>query len=117
MRALYIRHTLQDTSCALTWRSTDRSLKGAHKIFEVLAPQALAELVRSGTDDVRISALQTVGNLSFQVANRAIFLADAELMEWVYRLARDQVPLRTEWLPYSQDTVNPQTPCAMLRRC
>ena len=55
--------------------------------------QALAELVRSGTDDVRISALETVGNLSFQVENRVIFLADAELLEWIYRLARDQVHL------------------------
>ena len=42
---------------------------------------------------MRISALETVGNLSFQVENRAIFLADADLMEWVIRLARDQVPL------------------------
>ena len=57
--------------------------------------QALAELVRSGTDDVRISALETVGNLAFQVENRAVFLADAELLEWVNRLARDQVPLHS----------------------
>ena len=56
-----------------------------------LSLQALAELVRSGTDDVRISALETVGNLSFQVENRVIFLADADLLEWIYRLARDQV--------------------------
>ena len=48
--------------------------------------------MRSGTDDVRISALETVGNLAFQVENRAVFLADAELLEWVNRLARDQVP-------------------------
>ncbi len=53
--------------------------------------QALAELVRSGTDDVRICALETVGNLSFQVENRDIFLADAELLEWISRLAQDQV--------------------------
>ena len=51
--------------------------------------------MRSGTDDVRISALETVGNLSFQVENRAIFLADADLLEWIYRLARDQVHLHT----------------------
>ena len=53
--------------------------------------QALAELVRSGTDDVRICALETVGNLSFQVENRAIFMADPEMLEWISRLARDQV--------------------------
>lgn len=47
--------------------------------------------MRSGTDDVRIGALETVGNLSFQLENRVIFLADADLLEWIYRLARDQV--------------------------
>ncbi len=53
--------------------------------------QALTELVRSGTDDVKIGALETIGNLSFQVENRATFLADADLLGWIYRLARDQV--------------------------
>ena len=53
--------------------------------------QALAELVRSGNDDVKIGALETLGNLAFQPQNRAAFLADADLLEWISRLARDQV--------------------------
>lgn len=56
-----------------------------------VALQALAELVRSGTDDVKVGALETVGNLSFQLENRVIFLADADLLKWISRLARDQV--------------------------
>ena len=55
------------------------------------ALQALAELVRSGNDDVKIGALETLGNLAFHPQNRAAFLADADLLEWISRLARDQV--------------------------
>ena len=53
--------------------------------------QALAELVRSGNDEVKVGALETLGNLAFQPQNRAAFLADANLLEWLSRLARDQV--------------------------
>ena len=73
---------------------SDTSVMTFMENSESLTLQALAELIRSGTDDVRISALETVGNLSFQVENRVIFLADADLLEWIYRLARDQVLLQ-----------------------
>ena len=47
--------------------------------------------MRSGNDEVKVGALETLGNLAFQPQNRAAFLADADLLEWISRLARDQV--------------------------
>ena len=47
--------------------------------------------MRSGNDDVKIGALETLGNLAFQPKNRAAFMADTDLLAWISRLAQDQV--------------------------
>ena len=50
-----------------------------------------AQQGRSGNDDVKIGALETLGNLAFQPKNRAAFMADTDLLAWISRLAQDQV--------------------------
>ena len=53
--------------------------------------QALQDLVRSGADDVRCGALETLGNLAFCRANRPTLLAAEGLRDWLARLAQDKV--------------------------
>lgn len=57
--------------------------------------QALQELVRSGADDVKTAALETVGNLAFCRANRPAILAAPALRDWLARLAQDKVSAST----------------------
>ena len=56
-----------------------------------LAPQALNAAVRSGADDVKAAALETMGNLAFARPNRVVLLACEGLREWLARLAEAQV--------------------------
>ena len=49
--------------------------------------------MRSGADDVRCGALETLGNLAFCAANRPALLAAPGLRDWMGRLAQDKVLL------------------------
>ena len=55
-------------------------------------PQALQSIVRSGEDNVKLGALEVLGNLAFCRDNCAPLLATEGLLEWLCRLAHDQVP-------------------------
>lgn len=55
-----------------------------------LHPQALNAAVRSGADDVKAAALETMGNLAFARPNRVVLLACEGLREWLARLAEAQ---------------------------
>lgn len=57
----------------------------------MLPDQVLQELVRSGADDVKTSALETLGNLAFCRGNRAAILGAEGLKDWLARLAQDKV--------------------------
>jgi hypothetical protein len=52
--------------------------------------QALVGAVRSGADDVRAAALETMGNLAFARPNRAVLLACEGLLDRLARLAEGQ---------------------------
>ena len=62
----------------------------------MLPDQALQDLVRSGADDVRCGALETLGNLAFCRANRPTLLAAEGLRDWLARLAQDKVAPHAE---------------------
>jgi hypothetical protein len=51
--------------------------------------------VRSGADDVKTAALETLGNLAFCRDNRAAVLGAPGLRDWLARLAQDRVSLLT----------------------
>ncbi|KAK9839624.1 hypothetical protein WJX81_001442 [Elliptochloris bilobata] len=53
--------------------------------------KALNAAVRSGADDVKAAALETMGNLAFARPNRAVFLACEGLRDWLARLAEAQL--------------------------
>ena len=48
--------------------------------------------MRSGADDVKRGALETIGNLAFARRNRATLLGTAGLLTWLSRLAQGQAP-------------------------
>ncbi|EIE23713.1 hypothetical protein COCSUDRAFT_41874 [Coccomyxa subellipsoidea C-169] len=70
---------------ALTSEASARKLLTPHVL------QALQELVRSGADDVKTAALETLGNLAFCRDNRAAVLGAPGLRDWLARLAQDKV--------------------------
>lgn len=47
--------------------------------------------MRSGADDVKTAALETLGNLAFCRDNRAAVLGAPGLRDWLARLAQDKV--------------------------
>lgn len=51
----------------------------------------LQDLARSGADDVKTAALETIGNLAFARENKVTFLHTPGLLAWLNRLARGQV--------------------------
>ena len=51
--------------------------------------------MRSGADDVKTAALETLGNLAFCRDNRAAVLGAPGLRDWLARLAQDRVGLLT----------------------
>lgn len=51
--------------------------------------------MRSGADDVKTAALETLGNLAFCRDNRAAVLGAPGLRDWLARLAQDRVRLLT----------------------
>lgn len=55
--------------------------------------QALNSAVRSGADDVKAAALETLGNLAFAQPNRAVLAACEGLRDWLARLAEVQAGL------------------------
>ncbi|BDA47659.1 probable calcium-independent phospholipase A2-gamma at C-terminar half [Coccomyxa sp. Obi] len=63
----------------------------ARKLLTPNVLQALQELVRSGADDVKTAALETLGNLAFCRDNRSVVLAAPGLRDWLARLAQDKV--------------------------
>lgn len=52
---------------------------------------AFQDLARSGADDVKTAALETIGNLAFARENKVVFLQTPGLLSWLNRLARGQV--------------------------
>lgn len=48
-------------------------------------------MARSGADDVKMAALETIGNLAFARENKVTFLHTPGLLSWLNRLARGQV--------------------------
>lgn len=49
------------------------------------------DLIRSGADDVKTAALETLGNLAFVRENKVTFLHSPGLLSWLNSLARGQV--------------------------
>lgn len=68
--------------------------------------QALQELVRSGADDVKTAALETLGNLAFCRDNRPVVLAAAGLRDWLARLAQDKVSITQSIAPFQPMRAN-----------
>ncbi|KAK9820032.1 hypothetical protein WJX72_005289 [[Myrmecia] bisecta] len=60
----------------------------AKKLCSLQLQASLMELIRSGADDVKAAALETLGNLAFCLANRAIFLMTPGLRPLLSRLAQ-----------------------------
>ena len=83
---------------------------GSYRMTRIrLFLQALNAAVRSGADDVKAAALETLGNLAFARPNRVVLLACEGLREWLARLAEAQVRLVMLCIGF-------KSPCLQLER-
>ena len=79
--------------------------------------QALNAAVRSGADDVKAAALETMGNLAFARPNRVVLLACEGLREWLARLAEAQVRAGTVRVLLYPDRIWAAWCCSRARAC